>query len=328
MLLIANKFNEILMKKKGRVSYKLLIVRRMYASFLGGLFLASSLSARTMDQEIHSRSAILMEYETRRVLYEKNAHEKLSPASTTKVPAALYALKKKRNFLMNYVEADRDCIGTITVAHSVKTNYNYPPHWLITGGTHMDIGVGEKVRLEDLLYDMMLVSANDSANMVAKYVSGSVKKFTEEMNLYLKGIGCRNTHFSNPHGHYFPGHVTTAYDMALIACEALNDPLLLRMMGTLRYKRSATDRQPEKWITNYNHLIKPKSVYYYPYAIGGKTGYHSKAGSCLVAMARKEGKVLVVVLLGCPQRQRRYEDAVKLFEKGFLRLKESKNGVI
>lgn len=281
------------------------------------LTLNSFLLAGNLPVKIHSKAAILMEIDSKSILFEKNAFETYSPASITKVPAALYMVKKGGFEMSTLMTADQDTMGSITKKFSKENNYKYPPHWLVLGGTHIKIHKGEQMRAGDLLHGMLLESANDATNVLAKHISGSVANFTLELNKYLKKIGCKNTHFKNSHGLYFPKHLTTAYDMALVACEVAKEPKLCKILKTERYKVPATNKMRERNIKNHNKLVSQESVYYYPYAIGAKSGFHDTARHTMIAAAKKGDKTLVVVLLQCPTKQQKYEDAIKLFEHGF-----------
>ncbi|MCH9632328.1 MAG: D-alanyl-D-alanine carboxypeptidase DacB [Chlamydiae bacterium] len=298
-------------------------MRRALFSILVTVLVSAPINIYSNPAEpfIHSKAAIVMELDSKKIIFQKNAHKAYYPASITKLPAALYALKKGSKALSSIAIADRDTTGSITKKYSIENNYKYPPHWLVLGGTHIQIHVGEKISFNDLMYGMLLESANDASNIVAKHVSGSVSAFTKEMNEYLKNIGCKNTYFANPHGLHFPKHMTTAYDMALVACAAAKEPVLRQIMKTQRHRIPATNKKEARTIINRNKLLSKKSVYYYPYAIIGKTGFHNSSKNTLVAAAKKGDKTLVVVVLQCPNKNKKYEDAIKLFEHGFSSLK-------
>lgn len=266
---------------------------------------------------IHSHSAILIDAKTKQVLYEKNAHEKHPPASITKVSTLLFALKKSKGNLQPKITADQDCIGMITQEYRRKMKYNYPAHWNVQSGTHLSIRKNETLKLKDLLHGMMIASANDAANMVAKHFGGSIQNFMKEMNGFLKEIGCKHTQFKNPHGMHYPNHHTTAHDMALITLEGLKDPIFRQILGAKNYHLPQTNKQKAKKITTYNKLMKPGQPFYCSYVIGSKSGVHDQAKNTLVAAAEKNGRVLVLVLMKCPKAHQKYEDAIKLFKAGF-----------
>ncbi|MCH9634640.1 MAG: D-alanyl-D-alanine carboxypeptidase DacB [Chlamydiae bacterium] len=285
------------------------------------VFVAKLEGAQITGIKIHSHAAILIDGETKQILYEKNAFEKHPPASITKVPTLVYALKKLKGQHTKKVMADQDCVGSITKKHSLQMKYNYPAHWMVLGGTHMSIHKNELIKLNDLLYGMMIVSANDAANIVAKYSSGSISGFMGELNQYLKTIGCRDTQLRNPHGLHYPKHLTTAYDMAVITVEGMKDPIFREIFKATERYLPGTNKQNEKKIKNRNKLLKKGHLYFYPYIIGAKSGYHDQAKSTLVAAAKKNGKTLIVVLLQCPGSHQKYEDAITLFKAGFQALK-------
>ncbi len=180
----------------------------------------------------------------------------------------------------------------------------------------MGIKVGEELSLRDLLHGLMLISANDAANVLAEHVSGSVPKFIEELNLFLKENGCQKTNFYNPHGLPSQDHKTTAHDLAIIAKLAMAHPEFREVVKTIRYSKPASNKQAETVFLQTNALLKP-GPHYYPKAIGVKTGYTISAGQNLVAAAKDQGRFLIVVLLGCKDFHERYKDAIKLFETAF-----------
>lgn len=288
-------------------------MKRKKVLFLFFVLSSAMLFANFQDVELKSEIALLMDLDTHHVLYEKDADRITAPASITKVATALYALKEIGDDLKIKIKADQDCIGSITDQMQKDMNYNHPPHWLVIGGTHMSIAKGDELTLEELLYGLMLVSANDAANIIAKYIGGSISQFMADLNDYLEEIGCRNTHFRNPHGLHLPNHQTTARDMALITAEAAKYPIFRKIISADRYVRPSSAKE----IYNFNLMIRPDQKYFYPYAIGGKTGIHSKAKSSLIALASHNGRNLVAVLMQCPEKTDTFEDAKILFEKAF-----------
>lgn len=260
-----------------------------------------------LDVEVESEVALLINVDQQKVLYEKNADQIILPASTTKIATALYALKEVGEDLDVVITADQDCIGSITPDMQRTMNYNHPPYWQVIGGTHMEIHRGDQLSLEELLYGMLLVSANDASNVIAKYVSGGILHFMSELNDYLEELGCQQTRFKNPHGLHYPGHKTTARDLSIIASEALKYPMFRKVVKT--QKRGS--------LKNSNLLIQEGSSYYYPHAIGLKTGFHSAGENCLVAAAEIDGRTLLLVLAKCSDKLERFVDAKKLFEAAF-----------
>ncbi len=278
---------------------------KLSAIFFSSIFFCSACCA--LDLNLEAESALVINVDTQAILYEKNANQILFPSSITKIATALFALKEVGDDLDVVLTADQDCVGSITAEMQKAMNFNHPAHWQVIGGTHMQIAKGDKLSLEELLYGMMLVSANDASNMIAKYVSGTIRQFMFDLNDYLEELGCENTHFLNPHGLHFPKHTTTARDMALITSEALKDPFFRTIIQT-----------PKRGVLkNSNLLVREDSYHYYPYAIGVKTGFHSDAKHNLVSAAECDGRTLLVVLMRCPTESSKFEDARKIFQMAF-----------
>ena len=285
--------------------------------FLISAICCSSLFAKPLQMEVSAKSAILMNAETGAILYEKNAHAPAYPASITKVATAHFVLDGKKADITKSVTVSADCIR---VKPPKKNWSSLPPYWLEVDGTKMGLVKGEELPIETLLHGMLLISANDAANVLAEAMSGSVSAFVEELNQYLLSIGCLHTHFCNPHGLHHPEHVTTAYDMGIITKHAIRNPKFREIVSKLTYKKPHTNRQPEETFRQFNHLIRP-GRFFYPKAIGVKTGYTSQAKNTLVAAAQQDGRTLIAVVLGCEKRNDRYQDVTKLFETAFAEKK-------
>lgn len=286
-------------------------------------FLVISLFAEPLHLNVKAEAAILMNADTGVVLYEKNSKKLYSPASTTKVATALYALKLKRDQLKTLVEAQQDDLATVAEDEKRKSNYTMPPYWLVKDGTHIGLKKGEKMTFLDLLYGMMLSSGNDASNVIARFAGGTIPRFMSGLNAYLKEIHCKNTTFYNPHGLFHPKHQSTAYDMALITREALKEPIFCNVVATVTYPRPVTNIQQTGTFVQHNKLLK-KGQYYYPKAIGVKTGYHSKAEHTLIAAAKQDDRVLIAVLLKTKDRGEMFSDAIKIFEEAFQQKKVTK----
>lgn len=291
--------------------------------FQGMCFLLFSLatatiaSAAQLSIDVQAHSAILINAETGAILYEKNAYEPLHPASITKIATALYALTVAENRLDTLIEADHDAIASLSQEAKRQANYTMPAWWLEPGGTHIGIKKGEQLTLRDLLYGTMLASANDAANVVAKYVGGTIPQFITELNTFMRSLGMKQTVFVNPHGLHHPNHKTTAYDMSLLAQAALKNPTFCTIVATTRYTRPKTNKQEPSVLIQGNELVRTGKRFYYPKAIGIKTGYISSAQNTLVAAAREKDRTLVAVLLKNKERPKMFSDAVKMFEMAF-----------
>ncbi|MDK2810748.1 MAG: hypothetical protein PWR27_1457 [Petroclostridium sp.] len=257
--------------------------------------------------QINSPSVILIDSATGRILYEKNSHEKMYPASITKIMTAILALEKGN--LNDIVTASSEAVLSVDA-----------------GGSNVGILPGEELSLENLLYALMVSSANESANVIAEHIAGSIDEFVKLMNQRAAELGAKDTYFVNTNGLHDDRHVTTAYDMALISRHAMTIPKFREIANTSYYEIQPTNKYNEKrYLSNTNHLInKYRATRYYNYlyepAIGIKTGYTSKANHTLVAAAKKNGLELITVVMGSKldgMKYQSYEDTINLFEYGF-----------
>jgi len=281
------------------------------------LLLLTSLQAKQLDLSVGAEGAILINAKTGAILFEKNAHTPTFPASTTKIATALYALQRCGKQLGKKVTATRECTASITPQAKRQSNYRSPPHWLETDGSHIGIKNGEELRLYDLLCGMMIGSANDASNVIAQGVGGTIPAFMDSVNRYLKEIGCLNTSFNNPHGLHHPDHVTTPYDLAIMARKGLEDPTFRQIVSTSRYECPQTNLEYERTFVQTNQLLRSGS-FSYSKAVGVKTGTTQAAGKNLVAAAEENGRCLVAVALGYREaRSELYRDVIKLFEMAF-----------
>ncbi len=276
-----------------------------------------SIPAQPLQFDVKGEAAILMNAQTGAILLERNAYTSQFPASTTKVGTALYVLKHHPDELNISIEADQEALAPISPEAKRKSNYQLPAHLLETDGTHIGIKKGEIFTLHDLMRGLLICSANDAANVIAKTLGPSIPVFMEKLNTYLKGIGCEHTHFCNPHGLHHPQHVTTAYDLALIMREALKYPIFCDIVSQPRFMRPKTNKQAAVTLLQGNRLIRA-GKFYYSKAIGGKTGYHAKSKNTFVGAARgADDRTLILVLLGYPNRSLMFEEAIKIFDLAF-----------
>lgn len=236
--------------------------------------------------ETSARSAILMDTDSNRILYEKNIHEVRSVASISKIMTAVVAIESGK---LN----DKVIVGD-------EINKAY--------GSGIYIKVGEELTLKDLLYGLMLRSGNDAALAIAKYVGGSVDDFVKMMNNKAKEIGMKNTTFNNPSGlDQEKGNYSTAYDMALLTSYAMKLKDYKTITSTKKYTLK-TNKNTYSWI-NKNKLLS-----IYKYTTGGKTGFTEIAKRTLVSTASKDNTNLVVVTLNDGND---WQDHQNLFEYGF-----------
>lgn len=229
---------------------------------------------------VHAPAAILIDEQTGIPLFEKNADTKMYPASTTKIMTAILAIEKGNP--EDTVKASFTAVNSISFDSS-----------------KICLSEGEQLTLSDLLYSLLIPSANDAANAIAEHISGSIDAFAAEMNAKAKELGAVNTHFVNPHGLHDENHYTTARDMALIAKYAMTLPLFRQIVSTRTFTIEPTPQCKEKrCLTSTNHLTDPNSPYYYEFATGIKTGYTDMAKNCLVSSAEKEGRKVIAVVMG------------------------------
>ena len=245
-----------------------------------------------------AEAAILMEAETGAVLYEKNIHEKLYPASITKILTALIVMEQ--------------CSLDETVT------YSYEAVNSIDWQTDSNIGIkaGEQITVEQSLYGLLVGSANEVATALAEHVSGSVEEFARLMNEKAEELGCVDSHFANANGIFDEDHYTSAHDMAQIARAFFSNDLLCKMSGTATYTipRSATVSQ-ELFISSKNQLL-PGRTYAYEDLVGSKTGYTSEARQTLVSCAQRDGMKLICVIMK-EEAPAQFTDTVELFNYGF-----------
>lgn len=290
------------------------------------VFLALSsfiFGASPLKVEVAAKGAILMNAETGAVLWEKNAHSQLFPASTTKLVIALYAMEKKGEALDEMVTASEDAVYYVAPQIRRASSQQHPPYRLEFGGSHMSIKPGEVLSLRTLIYGLMLASGNDAANVIAQYVSGNIPDFMNEVNAFVRAKGCCNTFFCTPHGLPHDDHKTTAYDMAILAREFLKHSWLCEVVKTQQFTRPQTNKQPAGVLNQHNALVMP-GKFFYPKAIGIKTGYTLASGHTLVCAAENTERKLIAVLLGCDSLEQRYKEAIALFESGFNEKKASR----
>ena len=280
-------------------------------------FVVSSLHAAPLSISVSASSAILINANNGKILFEKQADQKHFPASTTKIATCLFALKKKAN-LEDSVKCSLDCLLKIPQKLKIAHQYQDPPYRLEPDGKGYGIYPGEILSLKDLMYGMMLHSANDASNVIAYHLSGGdISRYMEEVNEYLKSIGCLNTQFYNPHGLHYPKHVSTARDLARLAQEAIQTPEFLEIIQTVSYERPKTNKQPEKVVWTSNRLLK-KGPFYYPKAFGIKLGYHAAGGGCFVGAAKDGDRVLISVVLHCVNAAEAFKDTIRMFDSAFL----------
>jgi len=222
---------------------------------------------------VSAKSAILIEAQSGEVVFSKNADTRLPMASTTKIMTALVAIENCD--ITKTVSVSPDAVGD-----EGSSVYLYPE---------------EKLTVEDLLYAMLLESANDAATAIAIEVGGDIEGFAEMMNKKALDMGLSNTHFENPHGLDGDAHYTTAHELALIAREAMSNEAFRKIVSTYKKTIPLNETQGVRLLINHNKLLKS-----YEGAIGVKTGFTKKSGRCLVSAAERDGLTFIAVTLGAP----------------------------
>lgn len=278
--------------------------KKIFFSVLVVFFILFSTVCLAAEPEVASTSAILVESSTGKILYEKNAYEKMYPASTTKVLTAILVLEN----------CDLDEMATV----SHNAIYSLP-----NGYVNANLQEGEEMSVKDLMYALMVKSANDAAIVLAEHVGGSVEGFADMMNEKALEIGCKNTHFVNPNGIHDDNHYTTAYDLYLMASYGMKNETFREYVSTASYTLPATNKYPtsDRLCITTNDMIRPKSKYYNENVIGIKTGYTTEAKNCLISGARKNDTELISVVLhsgtNAEGLSERYVDTAALFDYGF-----------
>lgn len=233
---------------------------------------------------LSAESSILIDNESGRVLFGKDPYRKMAMASTTKIMTALVALESGN--LDEYVEITEESVGV--------------------EGSSIYLKLGEKLKLRDLIYGLMLRSGNDSAMAIAIHISGSTEKFGELMNKRAVALGAFNTNFVNPHGLYDDDHYTTAYDLALITREAFKHEEFYKISAAKSY---TSDREQNSYFLNKN-----KTLWDYEGGDGVKIGYTMKSGRCLVSSAKRDDTRLIAVSL---KASNWFNDNYRLMDYGF-----------
>ena len=246
--------------------------------------------------ELGAESAYLLEANTGTVLYAKNINEKLYPASTTK--------------LMTCLLAAENCQMDEMVSFSYNAVFS-----LESGSSTIGIDPGQSMPMRECLYGIMVGSANEVANAVAEHIAGSTEAFAEMMNKRAAELGCRNTHFVNPHGLFDENHYTTAHDLALIAKAFFQNEQLSKIGNTGSYHFEATSTQPDDFIVRNKHQLISGEISYEGIK-GGKTGYTDEARQTLVTCAERNDMKLICVILK-EESPNQFYDTVKLFDYGF-----------
>ena len=274
-----------------------------------GVFSFNSYAFTPTDFEVRAESALLVSLDNGQVLYEKAADEKRYPASLTKIMTALILIENTKDLKTEKITVSKNAIECL----------------LGTGSSLGGLKEGEVVTAEQMLYILLMSSANEGAEAIAEHYGGNREGFVKLMNDKAAALGMKNTHFVNPHGLYDENHYTTVNDMYKLVVEALKHPIFEEVVCCRRYDLAATNKNPARTLTTTNLLmlaIYPE--YYYKYAKGIKTGYTDEAGRCLISTAVKDGYSYLCILMKSTvydsnNNYVRYEfpDSAKLYEWAF-----------
>ena len=283
-------------------------IKRLRAGLLALVVLLFSTAAAGSAEaanapEIASEGAVLYNATSGKFLYEKNANHQYYPASITKFMTALLVLEN----------ASQD--DTVVFSSAATEN-------LESGAVNLELTKGDRVKVRDCLYGLMLKSANEVANGLAEHVSGSVPSFAKKMNRRAQELGCTNTNFVNPSGLNNAKHLSTPHDMALIAKACFDRADFRAIDRMVSYHFPATQKRPNGTDIVMGHrMISSGNADYYPGILGGKTGYTSAAGNTLVTCAERNGVRLIVVVMKSHKTQ--YSDTRALLDYGFQLAEES-----
>lgn len=270
--------------------------KKLLLSFLLTFFLTTAIIANPGELELDSKSAILMEYETGEILYEKEADMKLPPASMSKIMTML--------LVMESIEDGRATLEDKIVVSELAASM---------GGSQIWLEAGEEMSLKEMMKAIAIVSANDACVAVAEYLYGTEDAFVKRMNEKAIELGLKNTYFYNTNGlpsedSDIQDNYTTARDLAIMAKELLKYPRILEWTSTwMDYLRNG-----ESVLNNTNRLVR-----FYKGADGLKTGYTEEARFCLTSTAQREGLRFIAVIMGNDNSQDRFDESGELLSYGF-----------
>lgn len=250
------------------------------------------------DLAPNAKSAILIEASTGKIIYEKNSHEKLSPASMTKMMSMLIIMESIENGILNWDDM-------VTASENASK----------MGGSQILLETGEQMSVSDLFKGVAVASGNDAVVALAEAIAGAEQEFVNMMNERAKQLGLTDTVFKNPHGLDDANHYSSAYDMMIIAKELSKHEKVFEYTSIYEdYLRKGTKK--ELWLVNTNKLTR-----FYPGVDGMKTGYTETAGYCLTATAKKNGMRLIAVVMGEADAKVRNSEVTSMLDYGFAQYK-------
>ncbi|TCP59562.1 D-alanyl-D-alanine carboxypeptidase (penicillin-binding protein 5/6) [Tumebacillus sp. BK434] len=290
-----------LTRRLGRTCTALLCVTALlFASWTGSASAAEKKDnkAAQVDLAKQSVSAVLMDQATGTVLFEKNAHQKLPPASVTKVMTMLLIMEAVEN-------------GKVKWSDKIRTSENAAS----MGGSQIFLEPGEEMSLEEMFKGIAVASGNDAAVAVAEHLAGSEESFVQLMNERAEQLGSKNTHFSNVNGLPVENHYTSAYDIALMSRELLKHEGVTKFTGLYQdYLRKSSEKP--FWLVNTNKLVR-----FYTGMDGLKTGFTAEAKYCLSATAKRGGFRVIAVAMGAPTSPVRNAEISQMMDYAFANFK-------
>lgn len=258
------------------------------------LLIPAFVYAEEVDLAPNAKAAIIVEASTGTILYQKNVHEKLPPASMTKMMGMLLVVESVEKGQINWDDI-------VIVSENASS----------MGGSQILLETGEKMTVDDLFKGVAVASGNDAIVALGEKIAGTEEMFVKMMNDRAKELGLKNTNFKNPHGLEEANHYTSAYDISKIALELVKHPKVLEYTGIYEdYLRKGTNR--EFWLVNTNKLVR-----FNQNVDGLKTGYTKEAGYCLTATASKDGMRLITVVFGEPESSTRNKETTGMLDYGF-----------
>lgn len=258
------------------------------------LLIPTFVYAEEVDLAPNAKAAIIVEASTGTILYQKNIHEKLPPASMTKMMGMLLVVESVEKRQINWDDI-------VIVSENASS----------MGGSQILLETGEKMTVDDLFKGVAVASGNDAIVALGEKIAGTEEMFVKMMNDRAKELGLKNTNFKNPHGLEEANHYTSAYDISKIALELVKHPKVLEYTGIYEdYLRKGTNR--EFWLVNTNKLVR-----FNQNVDGLKTGYTKEAGYCLTATASKDGMRLITVVFGEPESSTRNKETTGMLDYGF-----------
>lgn len=253
-------------------------------------------------KKLEAPNLLLGQTNIEKILYERNSEEKIYPASVTKLMTAILVVEN--------CELDEIVTVSENAVFSVPSGY-----------VNANLQVGEQLTVEDLLYVMLIPSANDAANALAEHVGGSIESFSAMMNSRAKELGCSGSNFTNPSGLHQKEHYTTTRDLYLISREAITKPIIKKIISTTKYTLPETNKytntKSKRTFITTNYMIRESLTQYYAdYCIGGKTGYTDEAKNCVVEYMEKDGVELIAIVMGesAKVKGQKFLDAKTMFE--------------